>query len=438
MSDPATDDTPVSLPIPDVPASLDAELARPAGPEIMIATRPDGVVAIQGPPTAVEAFTARMERVLGSPKLAQATQYVSMAGSGLDAIPGVGEDAAPRMFKFSGRAMDLLRDNGMVNTSDGVFTTAVDATSGGPGLVPDWLPVPSGADMIQLQTAAVGLALHASIKSLSDAVERVEDRVDEIRDLVRSGQVGEVLGHHRVIAERLAMVRSPNSRGLGETDWAAVAHLHPHIVSGLERTRFFIRSRMGLTEPGRTVRGRVDAAQKLVDANLSDALGLLATCEHNLAGWQRLRLDRVVRTEPAHLDSVLIDMESSLALHRSEDQALVDDLAAMMDALMEPTGLEGLALLQRRKLIRHVEEIHAVTVTFARQRDLTMPHMRHADLPTFRDSTALIADRTRDGSKWAFDKVRTGGRALPVVGRRRRRLEQRPPAPPEPDTRLPD
>lgn len=415
-----------------IPASLEAELARPAPAMLTVATRADGVIAVQGPPGAVERYTQQIERVLDSPKLARATQYVSILGSGIDALPGVGEDS-PRVYQFSQRAMDLLRRNGIISGEDGVFSTAAaDAASGG---IPDWLPIPSGADVIQLQTAAVGLALHASIKSLSDAVERVENRVDELRDLVRSGQVGEVLGQHRVIGERLAMIETPASRGLGETDWTAVAHLHPHIVSALERTRYFIRSRMGITEPGRMVRSRVDAAEKLIDANLADALGLLATCEHNLASWQRLRLDRVVRSEPVHLDSVLVDMESSLALHRAEDQALVDDLIQMIDGLMEPTGLEGLALLQRRKLIRNVEEIHAATATFARQRGLELPEMDNADLPGFRASTSYVAGRTRDGGRWAFERVRRSGgaarRALPGSKR------HDGPPPPDPRQRSP-
>lgn len=412
----------VTDPVSGVPASLVAELARPAHDMLMIATRPDGVIALQGPPTAVEKFTERIERVLGSPRLAQATQYASMLGAGVDALPGVGENE-PQVYQFSQRAMDLLRRNGIISGQDGVFGAAADAvTNSASGGIPDWLPLPSGADVIQLQTAAVGLALHASIKGLADAVERVENRVDELRDLVRSGQVGEVLGHHRVITERLRMIDGTDSRGLGETDWAAVAHLHPHIVSGLERTRFFIRSRMGLTEPGRMVRSRVDAAERLIDANLADALGLLGTCEHNLAGWQRLRLDRVVRNEPAHLESVLVDMESSLALHRAEDQALVDDLIRMIDGLMEPTGLEGLEMVNRRRLIRHVEEIHAATATFARQRDLDLPEMANAALPGFRASTSYVAGRTRDGGRWAYDRVKRGGgaarRVLPGGGRK--------------------
>jgi len=437
VDDASSDAVPAEPPATEVPRLLADELGRPVPDLLMIATRPDGVVAIQGPPNVIDRYTERIERALGSPKLAQATQYVSALGSGIDALPGVGEDG-PQVYHFSQRAMDILRRNNLIGGDDGVFSAAIDVVGNTADGIPDWLPLPTGADLIQLQTAAVGLALHASIRSLTDAVERVESRVDELRDLVRSGQVGEVLGHHRVITERLRMIEEPGSRGLSETDWAAVAHLHPHIVSGLERTRYFIRSRMGLIEPGRMVRSRVDAAEKLIDANLADALGLLATCEHNLAGWQRLRLDRVVRNEPAHLDSVLVDLDSSIALHRTEDQALVDDLIAMIDGLMEPTGLEGLEVVKRRRLIRHVENIHAATATFARQRDLTLPEMDHADLPGFRASTSYVAGRTRDGGRWAFERVKRGGgaarRALP--GRRRSDDDPGPP-PPDPADRSP-
>ncbi len=397
---------------------------------ITIATRSDGVVAVQGPPDAVERFAERAQRVIGSPNFSRATQYASTIASSIDAIPGVGEDQHPRVFQFSQRALELLRENRLIEASDGFFRSIV-ADGGQLPASLNWKQVPGGTDIIQLQTAAVGLALHASIKNLTDAVERVENRVDELRDLVRSGQVGEVLGHHRVIRERLAMIEDTTGSGLGQTDWSAVAHLHPHIVSSLERTRFFIRSRMGMTEPGRMVRSRVDAAERLVDANLADALGLLATTEYNLVGWQRLRLDRVTRTEPGHLDAVLADMESSLDLHRNEDQTLVDDLADLIERLMEPTGLEGLELLQRRRLIRHVETIHSATSTFARQRQLKMPPILNVALPSFRDSTGLLADKTRDGGRWALGKLSgTARRALPR--RRRKQL-----APPDPATRSP-
>ena len=419
------DDTPAFLELPS------EELVD----SITIATRSDGVVAVQGPVDAVERFAERAQRIIGSPNFSKATQYASTVASSVDAIPGVGEGEHPRVFQFSQRAMELLRENRLIETGDGFFRGILGEGKQLPTNV-DWKQLPSGADVIQLQTAAVGLALHASIKNLADAVERVENRVDELRDLVRSGQVGEVLGHHRVIRERLVMIEDAGGNGLGETDWSAVAHLHPHIVSGLERTRFFIRSRMGIAEPGRMVRSRVDAAEKLVDANLADALGLLATTEYYLVGWQRLRLDRVTRTEPGHLDAVLADMESRLDLHRNEDQALVNDLADLIERLMEPTGLEGLELLQRRRLIRHVETIHSATLTFARQRRLAMPPILNVDLPSFRDSTGLIADKTKDGGRWALDKVkRSGGTARRALPRGRRRRKHLPP--PDPATRSP-
>jgi hypothetical protein len=403
-----------------------ADASETAPEQLTVSARNDGIVAIHGPPAAIERFVERVHAAIGSPRLAQATQMLSMMGASIDAVPGVGE-GTPTLYQFSQRSMELLRNTGVIGADSGFFRGVIPDDGG----VPDWFPITSGADIIQLQTAAVGLALQASIKNLTDAVERVENRLDELRDLVRSGQVGEVLGHHRVLTERLAMIDKPNSSGLGDTDWMAIAHLHPHIVSGLERTRFFIRSRMGLTEPGRMVRSRVDAAEKLIDANLPDALGLLATCEHNLAGWQRLRLDRVVRSEPVHLDAVLADMDSSLDLHRKEDQALVDDLVAMIDTLMEPTGLEGLEILQRRRLIRHVEAIHAATTTFAHQRGLAMPHLANDRLPTLKDSTGLVASKVLDGSKWTY------GRARRVTRRARSDGKRRQPGPPDPLQRSP-
>ena len=402
--------------------------------ELLVATRPDGIVAVQGPAPAVERFTRRVETVLGSPRLADALQAGSAVGAAVDAIPGVGEDG-PRTFALTRRAVGLLRSNDVLPPVDGYVRGAIERGRDASSPL-EWLPITAGTDLLQLQTAAVGLALRTAIRSLTEAVDRVERRVDELRDLVRAGQVGEVLGHHRVIAERLAMIDDPDGDGLGATDWAAVAHLHPHLVAALERTRFFVRSRMGATEPGRMVRSRVEVAERLVEANLPDALGLLATCEWDLVGWQRLRIDRVARTEPGHLDAVLVDVESTLALHRAEDQALVDELTALIDDLMEPTGLEGLEVFQRRRLLRHVEAIHAATATFARQRDLELADLEHGELPGLRDTVGLVARTSLDGGRRALGRV--------PRPRRRRRPELEPPRPPsqppppDPARRAPD
>ncbi|WP_420451600.1 hypothetical protein [Ilumatobacter sp.] len=412
--------------------------------EVVLVTRPDGVVAVQGPTAAVDRLTRRIETVLGSPRATDAVHLATATASGIDVLADAGDDA-PTTFRFTRRAMELLRDGEVLPAEDG-YLRGVVATGSEVGGPIDWLPIAAGADLLQLQTAAVGLALRASIRSLTDAVDRVERRVDELRDLVRSGQVGEVLGRHRVITERLAMIDGPDGAGLGETDWAAVAHLHPEIVGSLERTRVFVRARMAASEPGRMVRSRVEVAERLVEANLADALGVLATCEHDLAGWQSLRIDRVARTEPDHLDAVLADVEASLELHRVEDQHLVDDLAALIDELMEPTGLEGIEVVHRRRLLRHVQAIHAATVTFARQRDLEVADPVHGVLPGLSDAVGTVARRSVDGGRWALGRIRRRGpgRARADLPLDPRELPppdpgpDRPPAPGQPPPPVPD
>ena len=80
--------------------------------EIIVGSQPGGIVAIQGPAAAVERFVDRVERTFGSPQTSRLIQAASVLGSSIDAIPGVGEDAAsPAEMQLSKRAIEALRAN---------------------------------------------------------------------------------------------------------------------------------------------------------------------------------------------------------------------------------------------------------------------------------------------------------------------------------------
>ena len=243
--------------------------------------------------------------------------------------------------------MDLLKQHGAIPTGDGFFRSMVHDGEQLAGNL-DWKPINASTELLQLQTVAVGLVLQASIAELAESVQRVEEKLEHLLDTVWADKVGEIVAHHRVLGE---LVESSNEgHRLSDTDWSTIEHLRTEIGRNIDSTRVLLRLSMSRADAGRTASSRAGAAKRLLDADFVEGLALLAVCEHNLASWHHLRVQRVRESEPAHLDRTLARVESDLALHRLEDQRLVDDLTIYVDRLAQPRGLEGLELWKRNQL----------------------------------------------------------------------------------------
>lgn len=365
--------------------------------ELVVAAQPGGVV-VQGPRALTDGFTERLMAVVRSPEFAHAGVAVGAIRSALDRA----SDSGSVYFEFSPRAMALLEQHGAIPTGDGFFRSMVHDGSQFAGNL-DWRSVKPGPELVQLQTMAVGLALQASLAELAAAVERVEDKIDHLTDRIRSFQVGEVIAHHRVLSELVASV--DDGHPIGDTDWSSIEHLRTEIVANIDGARGLLRSPISRAEPGWTAAGRAAVSQRLIDDDFVDTLGLLAVCEHNLAAWHRVRVERVRRSEPDHLERTLARVESDLAVHRAEDQRLVDDLVTFIDVLAEPTGLEGLELWKRNQLVRNVETLRTAVDKFAAQRVLDIAPAGHGELPTLRQSVIEVKNRSVAGTTWVWERI---------------------------------
>jgi hypothetical protein len=118
------------------------------------------------------------------------------------------------------------------------------------------------------------------------------------------------------------------------------------------------------------VRSRADEAEELTDSLLPESVALLVVAEQNYALWQELRLAQAVNHEPAATDAVASDIRQQLASLRQADQGLVDMLQDVADRLAAPTGYEGLAPLQKRRLHKYVEQLDETHRWFCENRHL--------------------------------------------------------------------
>ena len=372
--------------------------------ELVVSPQPGGVV-VQGSPGMVRALAERVREIARSVDVERVGGMLATAATAIDQLASEG-GAQTQYFEFSPRAIDLLKQHGAIPTGDGFFRSMVHDGEQLAGNL-DWKPINASTELLQLQTVAVGLVLQASIAELAESVQRVEEKLEHLLDTVWADKVGEIVAHHRVLGE---LVESSNEgHRLSETDWSTIEHLRTEIGRNIDSTRVLLRLSMSRADAGRTASSRAGAAKRLLDADFVEGLALLAVCEHNLASWHHLRVQRVRESEPAHLDRTLARVESDLALHRLEDQRLVDDLTIYVDRLAQPRGLEGLELWKRNQLESNTAALRAGIDHFATQRTLDVRGDGTAALPTLLESLNVAKDFGVDLTKDVYRFVRRRG-----------------------------
>ena len=353
-----------------------------------MSTEPGGV-AVQGSRTSIEGFRDKMRAIVRSTDLGDVGELLTTVASTIDQLPAPGEGASA-YFKFSPRAIELLQRYGAIPTEGGFFRSMLRDGSQLAGSL-DWKPVQPGPELLQLQTIAVGLALQASIQELTAAVERVENKVDHLTDRIRSVQVGEAFAHRRMLTE--SVVSLEDGHPVSDTDWSSIDHLRAEITGNIDATRALLRAPIARAEPGRSAASRASTAKRLLADDFGETLGLLALCEHNLANWHRIRIERIRATEPEHLEHTLTRVETDLALHRAEDQHLVEELTDFVDRLAEPNGLEGLELWKRARLAENTAELRELIDRFAEERVLDVDTSGRNELPKLTESLLEAKDR---------------------------------------------
>lgn len=234
----------------------------------------------------------------------------------------------------------------------------------------DWKPVDLGPEQaLSLQAAAGQLALRAAIKEVTVALERIEGKIDKLADLAEAERLGAVVADRATLQPLVDRVRS--SGKLGGTDWATVASLGPWIARDVGTLRAYILRQLKDVKNSSLVRSRAREAEDLTDRLLRESVALLVVAEQNYALWQELRLAHAVNHErAATAAAVTLDIHQQLAALTQADQGLVDMLQDVADRLASPTGFEGLAPLQKRRLSKHVGQVDEMNRWFCEQRNL--------------------------------------------------------------------
>ena len=140
------------------------------------------------------------------------------------------------------------------------------------------------------------------------------------------------------------------------------------------------------------VRSRAGEAEDLTDRLLKESVALLVVAEQNYALWQELRLAHAVNHEPAATAAVTTDIHQQLAALTQADQGLVDLLQDVADRLTSPTGYEGLAPLQKRRLRKHVSHVDEISRWFREQRHLDDRPSERPEFARMPESLGKVGD----------------------------------------------
>ncbi len=256
------------------------------------------------------------------------------------------------------------------------------------------IPAP-GAAAIAPQMAAL-MALEAAISAQFDQIHEhldvIEDKVDEVLRLAAAERLGDIYGHHRVLARKARAMADGDA--LTATDWSSLAGLGPDLEVGVERLRMHVikqaetlDSRLG---PGK----RAEQLEAMVRKNrLGETLQLLVVAQKSLFLWQRLRLEQVRVTELEHFEQTIASARSILREQYRADVELVVGLRELLTTHAVLKTSEAHHKIVSRSLTKHRRELESMLDQFVQARNLQLATWEGRDHATIAE--AMIAAKVK-------------------------------------------
>jgi hypothetical protein len=381
-----------------------------SGASDLVVAPADSGLLLAGDQSAIDLFVESLSSTAG---VRGAVRRTALDAASLASTVAAVHASSGEYVQFSRQTLEQLTKHGKVPSSNaGYFQGTVRATDGSILSFVEWTSIDFTPEQaLALQQAATMMALRAAINEVTEAIERVEGKLDVLTDLVRSERIGRALADLRMLS-RLAD-RLDAGESLGDTDWSTLAHVGPEIGRDIESLRSFVKLRLADIGDVPVWRhgARADALESLVEAKLPDVLGLLVVCEHNYGVWQRCRLARVASTEPDRLTETLHHARAELAAQSTEDQRLLNELTGVVAVLAEIRGLEGLNPITARKLTSVTTELDRSLDWFAEQRTLDhdwTPDRAPKLMESLKDLAARGTAVARDTGHSVAERIRAG------------------------------
>lgn len=358
------------------------------GGEVEIFSTGRGVL-VEGNPSDVSVFIDQMLAV--TREAGGQSRHLVVDGAQLAANVVAFRQTHREYFEFSDRARKLLTRHGVIPAKENGYNRSFVKRVGKYAGNLDWKKIDLGPEQaLSMQAMAGQMALKAAIKEVVTAIERVEGKVDDLARMAKSERLGAVFGDRSTLLPLVERVVTTGK--LSSTDWDTVASLGSLIARDIAALRSYVLRQLSEIEHKSLVRARAEQAEELSDELLKESIALLVVAEQNYALWQQLRLAHSANHEKSALEAVTHDIRDQLEALERADQHLVDKLLAAIRDLTTPTGYEGLAPLQKRKLRQHSDEIEATTKWFANQRHLDYSSTAQHEFANLRDSLGKLGE----------------------------------------------
>lgn len=375
-----------------------------AGAEIMIFADEFGLM-VQGPEDIARAAIDRLLDGTDPGPAARrhmgATDVAAVAASGLGLATASGEylrltaESAAKIAKFGEQfdASGALR--GWVRDERGFAGQLV------------FEPVSMAAEQaLALQTAAIGLALRSAIADVQKAVERVEGKVDQIKQHLDGRLRGDVIGTFRHLEQVSA---TTNARGhLLQADWDGIAGVRNQLYRDLETMRTHVTQAAEKLADRHRLPKREDMIRDFGSrrGDVGDMLQLILVAEQALHLWEYLRIQHVAAREAEHLSSAIDDARQSLREQHEMDAGVVASLRGAIDRARVVEPLEYRHLLTKNALTREALDFDAMLQDFA----------AHTRIQTLEALTEIPAPRLVDARNEVGRRAARAGKTVKALG----------------------
>lgn len=313
--------------------------------------------------------------------------------------------ASGRVVILSKQSADLARTAGKIPTGTGYFHGVL--TGGGGKFVHSvqWRPLTgaSPAGLMALQVMALQQALQAAIAGVEEAVVRVEGKVDSLLTLAGADRAGDILGHYAVL-RRMSDELNERNGVLPDADWDSVASLGPTLQIAVERLREHARRVLGRFDSDTPIGQRADELRNAVsDQRLGETLRLLVVAEESLHLWQRIRLARIIATEPEHTERALESARSMLVDNQEADRELVALARTVVSDFAAIKPLEFIRKFSAGKVKSHSAGLREDVDAFALARTAQVDGWIQHNDPTVGDALTEIQRRGASAAVRALD-----------------------------------
>jgi hypothetical protein len=387
----------------DLPATIELH-----SDEIVVAVQPEGLL-VGGDPDAVESY---LQRIQGSTSYAIQVADVDKASvgnaAGLAASAAAFLGQSARFVQLHPESVRAIQKGNLIPGSDGFFRMMTRGADKKFTQQLQWKPTSvNPARLMSAQMLAVQLALKTAISEVEDAVQRVEDKVEEVLRLAQASRSGDVLGDRASVGQMVTYLEKHGS--FSDADWDWISGIGPGLNRTVEQLRQHAVGTLKTFDPKRPIQDRAEFIVNAVEGQqLGETLSLLVVAEETLFKWQRLRIARVEATEPAHLQKVLDDARDLLARQLVADGELYRRAQDVLDAVSRTEAIDGFRYWSVQGLARDLPKLREDLDRFAKARRAQAQEWNDFEAPTPMQAVQAAADRATETATQAISAATEG------------------------------